>query len=168
MQSDPIQTQPPIRRIGRARRVSLERSILSALIAGGALGLCGVMVFIAIVGAGSPTPSERPTAIVVTVTPSPLAPTAPSPPTPSASPTPEGLYLGGYARVQGTGGDTLRLRADPGLQTTTLKTVDEGALLEVLDGPREADGIRWWRLRDLNDGAEGWAAQQFLVQSGPP
>lgn len=168
MQSDPIQTRPPIRRIGRARRVSLERSILTAVLAGSTLGLCGVMMFIAIVGASSPTPDERPTAIVVTVTPSPIVPTATTQPEATASPTPEGLYIGGYARVQGTQGDALRLRADPGLQTTTLKTVAEGTLLEVLEGPSDADDISWWRLRDLNDDAEGWAAQQFLVQSGPP
>jgi len=168
MQGDSINSQPPIRRIGRARRVPLERSILSAVLAGSTLGLCGVIVFIAIAGASSPAPDERPTAIVVTVTPSPIVPTATAQPEATASPTPEGLYIGGYARVQGTEGDSLRLRADPGLQTTTLKTVAEGTLFEVLEGPGDADGILWWRLRDLNDGAEGWAAQQFLVQSGPP
>lgn len=168
MQDDSISPQPPIRRIGRARRVSLERSLVLAMIAGSLLGMCAVIAFAVIAGASAPAAGQRPTAIVVTVTPSPIAPTATPLPAATALPTPEGLYIGGYARVAGTGGDALRLRADPGLQTTTLKTIDEGALLQVLDGPREVDGVTWWRLRDLNDSAEGWAAQQFLVQSGPP
>ena len=76
--------------------------------------------------------------------------------------------IGGQAQVAGTQGDGLRLRSDPGLQTTTLKTVLDGAQLLILDGPRDVDGITWWRLRDPADGAEGWAAQLYLIPvSGP-
>jgi len=76
--------------------------------------------------------------------------------------------IGGYAQVSGTQGDALRLRSDPGLQTTTLKTIPEGARLQIVDGPRDADNITWWRLRDPSDGAEGWAAQLYLAPSGAP
>jgi len=145
-------------------------SLLSAILVGGAIGCVGVLVFILRVASGAPEvpAGARPTAIVITVTPTPRLPTPTPPPLPTALPTPDRLVTGGYARVSGTDGDALRLRSDPGLQTTTLTTIPEGAVLLILDGPRDADGIAWWRLRSLADGAEGWAAQLYLVPSGEP
>jgi hypothetical protein len=96
-----------------------------------------------------------------------VVPTATPLPTPVPSPTPQGLYIGGAAIVSGTG-SALRLRSDPGLQTTTLKTITDGTRLQILEGPRQADGLIWWRLRDPSDGAEGWAAQTYLVPSTIP
>ena len=106
--------------------------------------------------------------IVVTVTPTPIVPTATPRPTVAAvatsapTATPEGLYIGGEAIVTGTG-SALRLRSDPGLQSTTLKTVSYGARLKILEGPRDADDLRWWRLHDPVDGAEGWAVEKYLI-----
>lgn len=114
-----------------------------------------------------------PTVFVITITPSPVIPTAtlrPSPtlpPTAIPSPTPEGLFIGGNAIVSGTG-SALRLRSDPGLQSTTLKTVQDGTRLTILEGPREADGLTWWRLHDPSDGAEGWAAATYLTPATTP
>jgi hypothetical protein len=111
--------------------------------------------------------------VVVTVTPTPFVPTATprptnvSPATLAPTATPEGLFVNGGAEVSGTG-STLRLRSDPGLQSTTLKTVADGTLLKILEGPREADGLRWWRLQDLADGAEGWAAETYLTPASLP
>jgi len=138
---------------------------------GGAFGVCLVFAFVMWIGTGrapNPASSVRATAVVVTATPSPVVPTGTPVPTPLPSPTPDRLTVGGYARVSGTGGDTLRLRSDPGLQTTTLKTIPEDSVLVILDGPREADDMAWWRLRDPSDGAEGWAAQLYLAPSGAP
>jgi hypothetical protein len=168
--SGTAESQPPTR-IYRDR--SLEWTLVVAILIGGAIGACLVLAFAMWIGAGrtaGPASSVRPTAIVVTATPSPVVPTptALQTPTPLPPPTPDQLTVGGYARVSGTGGDTLRLRSDPGLQTTTLKTVPEGSVLLILDGPRDADDIAWWRLRDPSDGAEGWAAQLYLAPSGAP
>ncbi len=160
-----------MKRITRMRQAaSLEWSLLSAVLVGCAIGACGAIGFAAWIGLGGPSRarSAQPTAIVVTVTPSPIVPTLTPTLAPPPPPTPEGLYAGGYAQVSGTGEDTLRLRSDPGLQTTTLKTVPDGTRLLIVDGPREADGITWWRLRDLSDGAEGWAAQLYLVPASAP
>ncbi len=107
----------------------------------------------------TPTPTPRPT-----VTP---LPTVTALPTPEPSPTPEGLFIGGDAIVSGTG-SALRLRSDPGLQSTTLKTVTDGTRLLILEGPRDADGLRWWRLQDRTDGAEGWAAETYLTPATTP
>jgi hypothetical protein len=54
------------------------------------------------------------------------------------------------------------------LQSTTLKTVIDGTRLLILEGPREADGLRWWRLQDRADGAEGWAAETYLTPPTTP
>ena len=111
--------------------------------------------------------------VVVTVTPTLVVPTpTPRPtdvptPTPAPTATPEGLFTGGSAIVSGTG-STLRLRSDPGLQSTTLKTVTDGTRLKILEGPREADGLRWWRMQDQTDGAEGWAAETYLTPATTP
>jgi len=170
MQHD-VESHAPARRITRIRRdYSLERSLLWASLAGGAIGLIGVIGFVVVVAGGAPPapPGAWPAAIVATVTPSPVAPTAAPSPAPTGTPAPEGLYVGGYAQVFGTEGESLRLRSDPGLQTTTLKTIPEGARLLILDGPRDVDGLTWWRLRDLIDSAEGWAAQLYLAPAGGP
>jgi hypothetical protein len=109
--------------------------------------------------------------VVVTVTPTPIVPTATLRPTdvpqPTLAPTatPEGLFVGGEAIVSGTG-SALRLRSDPGLQSTTLKTVSDGTRLKILEGPRDADNLRWWRMQDPTDGAEGWAAETYLTPAG--
>jgi hypothetical protein len=111
--------------------------------------------------------------VVVTVTPTPIVPTATlrptdvPQPTPEPTATPEGLFAGGEAIVSGTG-SALRLRSDPGLQSTTLKTVADGTRLKILEGSREADGLRWWRLQDPSDGAEGWAAETYLTPAAGP
>ena len=86
---------------------------------------------------------------------------------PAPTATPEGLFTGGDAIVSGTG-SALRLRSDPGLQSTTLKTVTDGTRLKILEGPREADGLRWWRMQDPSDGAEGWAAETYLTPAAGP
>jgi hypothetical protein len=111
--------------------------------------------------------------VVVTVTATPIMPTVTARPTAAPvatlapTPTPEGLYIGGNAVVTGTG-SALRLRSDPGLQSTTLKTVSDGARLKILEGPRNADDLQWWRLQDPVDGAEGWAAEKYLVPASAP
>ena len=111
--------------------------------------------------------------MVVTVTATPIIPTATRrptlPPVVTSAPTatPQGLYIGGQAIVTGTG-SSLRLRSDPGLQSTTLKTESDGARLKILEGPRDADDLRWWRMQDPVDGAEGWAVEKYLVPAAAP
>ena len=138
--------------------------------------MCGLIGFgglISLKPLSATTRLPPPTARVITVTPSPVSPTATpiltaaSPIVAAASPTPTGLYSSGAAIVAGTG-STLRLRSDPGLQSTTLKTVHDGTRLKILEGPRAADGFTWWRLEDPADGAQGWAADQFLTPATAP
>lgn len=138
----------------------------------GACGLIGVGVLIGARPFAATPAVVQPTALVITVTPSPIVPTptlsvTQPPPTPIASATPQGLYVGGYTIVTGTG-SALRLRSDPGLQSTTLKTVIDGTRLKLLEGPRAADDLTWWRLEDPTDGAQGWAAERYLTPDTTP
>jgi hypothetical protein len=127
------------------------------------VGLCGLIGFGLYLGLRpiDQTSSASATAIVITSTPSPIIPTATARPVLLPTATPQGLYIGGVAIVVGTG-SALRLRSDPGLQSTTLKTVSDGTHLTILEGPRTVDDLIWWRLHDPSDGAEGWAAQDYL------
>ena len=138
-------------------------------------GLCAVIAIGALLIVRPITGNEavRVPLVVVTVTPTPIVPTVTlrptdvPQPTPAPTATPEGLFVDGEAIVSGTG-SALRLRSDPGLQSTTLKTVADETRLKVLEGPREADGLRWWRLQDQSDGAEGWAAETYLTPATTP
>ncbi len=139
-------------------------------------GLCALVVIGAVIIARPFSPArsiEQPLVVVtVTATPTPRPTVTPLPsvtalPTPEPTATPEGLFIGGDVIVSGTG-SALRLRSDPGLQSTTLKTVTDGTRLLILEGPREADGLRWWRLQDRSDGAEGWAAETYLAPATAP
>jgi hypothetical protein len=137
---------------------------------GCATGLCAVIAIGALIVLQPLKSNEgvQVPLVVVTATPTPIVPTATLRPTdvpPSTlapTATPEGLFVGGDAVVSGTG-SALRLRSDPGLQSTTLKTVTDGTRLKILEGPREADDLRWWRMQDQSDGAEGWAAETYLT-----
>ena len=168
-------TTQTVRRIqARAHRPAGGPLWLGPLI-GCLVGLCALVAIalIIIVRPFSAAPRTALSLAIVTVTPTPFVPT-PTPlptvtPLPTAAPTatPAGLFIGGDAIVSGTG-SALRLRSDPGLQSTTLKTVTDGTRLMILEGPREADGLRWWRLHDPSDGAEGWAAETYLTPATTP
>jgi hypothetical protein len=178
----PEPTTKVVRRV-QTRRVKArsQRQSGGPLWLGPTLGcLAGLCAVIAIGGLIAFRPLKGSTTVesplvVVTVTPTPVIPTATARPTVALAPpvtiaptaTPEGLYVGGSVIVAGTG-SALRLRSDPGLQSTTLKTVSDGVRLKILEGPRDADELRWWRLQDPSDGAEGWAAEKFLTPATAP
>ncbi len=68
------------------------------------------------------------------------------------------LEAGGQARVHVLSGDTLSVRAGPGLDFAVQERLADGALVDVLEGPERADGYAWWRVRTPSD-VEGWAVQ---------
>ena len=172
----PEPTTQTIQRVkARSQRPSGGPIWLGPLL-GCSLGLCAV-VAIGVAIATQPFKQEavQSPLIVVTVTPTPIIPTATPLPTEAVPPTvlpgptatPEGFFIGGEALVTGTN-SSLRLRSDPGLQATTLKTITDGTRLIILEGPREADELRWWRLQDNSDGAQGWAVETYLTPAGGP
>lgn len=53
-------------------------------------------------------------------------------------------------------GDNLNLRSLPSLQGSIVSKLREGDQVTILEGPIEADGYVWWKMRAAN-GLEGWA-----------
>ena len=126
------------------------------------------------------TPSTEPTTVEILPTatpalPTPVAfPTATPTPKPTSTPTPSvpaEIGVGVYVKVINTEAEGLRFRWGPGLNTVTKKFVEDGAILKVLDGPDEADGLTWWRLEDPAEEDEdlkiGWAADEWLEPTLP-
>jgi hypothetical protein len=72
------------------------------------------------------------------------------------------LAIGAKAQVTGTSGVGLNMRAGAGTGHARVKTLPEGEPLEVIGGPREANGFTWWQVRD-GAGTTGWVASQFLA-----
>jgi len=69
---------------------------------------------------------------------------------------------GGQAIIRGTEEQKLRLRAEPGLTQETLRILDEGTQLKVLEGPETMDGYKWWKVQ-TEDGQIGWVAGNWLA-----
>jgi hypothetical protein len=110
------------------------------------------------------TATQVPTAEVVepTDTPEPVAPSE--------------IQVGSYVQVVNTEGSGLSLRAGPGTNNARLTVADEGAVLPVIDGPKEDEEGQtdeqgnvylWWYLRNT-DGTEGWGRADFLSPALPP
>jgi len=110
-----------------------------------------------------PTATRTPAVQVQTATPTVVLPigstTQPGPFTEIAP--------GATVLVQGTGNAGLNLRAQPTTGAAIVITVKEGNSLTVVEGPREADGLVWWKLR-TSDGKEGWGAARYLVLKPNP
>ena len=112
----------------------------------------------------SPIEGEIIEPLVYTTLDEPVPTEVPAPvhtPIPSKPELSEGIQVGGYVEVRGTGGKTLRARAGPGTSYDIITRFNEGAQLLVLEGPVEADGYVWWEVRGGQD--EGWCADRWLV-----
>jgi hypothetical protein len=70
------------------------------------------------------------------------------------------LIIGKNARVANTGGVTLRVRAEPGLEQQIVERLAENTELLVLEGPVQADGYNWWKIK--GDFGEGWCVDRWL------
>lgn len=66
----------------------------------------------------------------------------------------------GHIAFTKTGGD-LRLHSEPGLSQPVTAKVPEGAEFTVMNGPKCADGLTWWKISVSNPNAEGWAAESY-------
>ena len=75
----------------------------------------------------------------------------------------DGIGIGLYVQITGTGGDGLRLRAGPGTSNDPRFLGYEAEVFLVKDGPKLADGFTWWFLEAPYDkGRSGWAASKYL------
>jgi hypothetical protein len=122
------------------------------------------------------TNTTLPTAVVLII-PLPTDTFTPASPTPnpsaeiSATPPPVNtdLSVGDYVQVTGTGGEGLRLRAEPGIQSQVLLLGQDGEIFQVRDGPRQIDGYTWWYLVAANDETRhGWGVTDYLLYVNYP
>jgi hypothetical protein len=68
-----------------------------------------------------------------------------------------GITVGAKVRVFDTG-TGLNFRKGPSRSAEAIKKLPDGTQLEVIGGPREAEGFVWWQMRDA-EGVVGWGAQ---------
>ncbi len=125
------------------------------------------------------TPTSTATAAVVEATPTSAADTAtpadtaatPDATTPAASGG-GSLVVGEYAKVFGTDGLGLSMRAGPGRNNARVGLAEESpdVVLELLSGPKDdenGEDYIWWYIRHP-DGTEGWVVQDFLAPADAP
>jgi len=76
----------------------------------------------------------------------------------------EGINIGVYVQISGTGGDGLRMREAPGTKSKALFLGMESEVFKVDDGPKELDGYTWFHLvAPYDETRNGWAASNYLA-----
>lgn len=75
---------------------------------------------------------------------------------------PSRLTVGKYAAVSTDPPLANRLRSGPGKSYPIVGKIQPGEVMQVLDGPRCADGWAWWKVRELDTGLIGWTAEGDL------
>jgi hypothetical protein len=168
----------------KRQRLILPPWALLAIVVAVVILLCGGLILLvrALGGAGAeetPTPSPTatlripptptfdlavPTVVIteaiVEPTPTVVLPTE----SPVETPAPSEIAPGATVVVSGTGGRGLNLRAEPTTRSQRIAIVKDGTRLTVVEGPEEARGYVWWKVRAPN-GREGWAAADWLELS---
>jgi len=69
-------------------------------------------------------------------------------------------------QVGNTNGQGANIRSEPGASGRILKTLAEGANIEVLGEEREVDGQVWRRVRDTQSGVTGWIVRGAVAPAG--
>jgi hypothetical protein len=72
---------------------------------------------------------------------------------------------GDAAQVHTTEGDTLNIRAVP--DGNILTALVNGSHITITGGPRDVDGMRWWRVQTA-DNMSGWAVEAVQDDNGLP
>lgn len=163
-------------KIRNSLRVFLDPWVILGAIAIGVI-LFVTAVALLLVTRTLPMPAGVPTAVIKVVafpTASPV-PTATQPglvePTVLPQPTfqPGEIYPQALVQITGTGGDGLRLRMEPGLESEILFLGNESEVFRVQEGPVEVEGFTWWFLVSPdNDDRQGWAVADYLAVQQTP
>lgn len=81
----------------------------------------------------------------------------------------DGITIGSIVQVIGTGGEGLRLRSTPGLESKIDFLAIEGEIYRVVDGPKLVSGYTWYYLTaTFDEKVKGWAVADFLELSQNP
>lgn len=87
---------------------------------------------------------------------------------PTNTPEPNSVIYGefpidSYVQITGTGGNGLRLRANPGTDSQVNFVAAESEVFKVIDGPIQLGDYSWWLIvAPYDDLRRGWAAGDFL------
>ncbi len=160
----------------RPRRLNLPPWAFLAILVGIVIILCVSLVLVvrAIRGGGkdgTPTPKATATAVIIPSATVELPLENANTPTPTIDlpiqgtvpPTAIiGIGPGATIVVQGTQGTGINVREQPTIYGKVVASAKEGEELLVMEGPHEADGHVWWKVKTA-DGKEGWAAADWLV-----
>lgn len=116
---------------------------------------------------GRPDPASTPPPVIaaspVPVSGSPGALGSPSPVVigPAASPSPAAPAIG-RVRVANTEGQGANMRQRPSTTTPVVRSIPDGASLEVIGADQQGEGRTWRNVRDPTEGASGWIVAEFL------
>jgi len=189
---DPDSGQPRNRRPLKGERRNVQAIVIAAvpIVVLLAVVILGIVLVRGRSSEGTPAatathlPTAKPTTLVAAVrTAEATATAAPATPTlapttvptqattatpevtePTATPTPSTeLVPGAVAVVSDTAGRGLNMRSEPGVNAVAIKVLQEGTEVTILEGPTDADGFSWFKVRD-NVEAEGWVASDWLVR----
>lgn len=72
---------------------------------------------------------------------------------------PRPIFEAGSTLLITGAGNKLRVRQSPSLQAMTLETLSPGDIVQILDGPVQAEGYQWWKLKLEKDNLSGWAVE---------
>ncbi|GAB4527180.1 MAG: hypothetical protein OHK0046_44710 [Anaerolineae bacterium] len=92
----------------------------------------------------------------------PTATISPLPTRKPASDLPDGiagLEIGGRARITTSPEDSLRVRSGSGTDFAIVERLPNGAVVDLIGEPIEAEGLVWWPVR-TESGTEGWAVAE--------
>lgn len=119
-----------------------------------------------LVSATSAAPSTPEATAVATAAPAATATAVPPPtatPAPTATPRPQ-IRAGDQVWVR-TEGAPLMGRAAATTNAEIVARFDDGAILTVIGGPEEADGLTWWQVE--SEAGAGWSAADYLEPVQP-
>jgi len=149
------------------------RPYLNRFVIIGSITLAGILILITLILIGWTSPRFSPEVgfapADLTMIPAPTHPpaaTAISTTDPLSTPVIDQTtsHIDGYVQITGTGGDGLRIRSAPGLNSETVFRGEEAEVFLVKDGPQTADGYTWWYLAaSYDENRIGWAVADFLA-----
>jgi len=130
----------------------------------------GMILVLGPINRSAPAPDQ--VQAVITVIANPTSTPLPTPTEPILTSTPStnvSIETGAFVKIQGTGGEGLRLRAEPSLSASTNYVGLEDEVFRVLEGPEEQDGYLWWLLEaPVNSSRNGWAVSNYLEVAQNP
>lgn len=155
-----------------------SRSLIAAMVLMGVIALLSAAGLGASVLAALPTPTPTPTATPPpTETPLPTATgtatataTATATPTSTPTSTPTNTPTPPSGMVIRTGGAGAIVRKTPDPDSEHVGFLQEGNLIQLLEGPREIDGLVWWLVRYTTDTGvtrEGWLRSDLVATLTP-